>query len=442
MFFKVDFVKAYDSVRWDFFDGVLNKFGFGNKWRTWIQSFLRSSRGSILINGSPTEEFQFFKGLKQACAGLFTGIILSSSLNLSHLFYTDDAMFVGQWCDANIDTLVHILECFYQVSGMRINMSKSRILGVPVEESKVKNAAGKLGCLILKTLFLYLGTKVGGSMSRVLAWKVVVDKKSSLWTRVIKAIHGDDGSVGKNKLGSVRSCWMNVVHESKELENLRVNIFDYIRLKVGNGESTLFWEEKWIDGLVLKDIKRRCEAVSIRCISELINIVPLVPMADRCVWSLESSGEFSVASLRKVIDGERFPGGISGTRWVKLVPIKVNVLAWKIKTDAIPTRFNISRRGITIDSLPCPICDCGVESTSHLFFECSLVRQLARKVSRWWNVGYSDVNSYDEWLKWIVSLRLTGKTKLMIEGVFMLCGGQFGHIVISCFSKINLLRRG
>ena len=45
-------------------------------------------------------------------------------------------------------------------------------------------------------------------------------RKSSLWTRVIKAIHGDDGSVGKNKLVGVRSCWKNIVHESKELENL------------------------------------------------------------------------------------------------------------------------------------------------------------------------------------------------------------------------------
>ncbi|GKB55961.1 RNA-directed DNA polymerase, eukaryota, reverse transcriptase zinc-binding domain protein [Tanacetum coccineum] len=51
LIFKVDFEKAYDSVRWDFLDDVLDKFGFGVKWRNWIQSCLRSSRGSILING-------------------------------------------------------------------------------------------------------------------------------------------------------------------------------------------------------------------------------------------------------------------------------------------------------------------------------------------------------------------------------------------------------
>ncbi|GJZ44442.1 RNA-directed DNA polymerase, eukaryota [Tanacetum coccineum] len=65
LIFKVDFEKAYDSVRWDFLDDILVKFGFGIKWRGWIQNCLNSSKGSILVNGSPTEEFQFYKGLKQ-----------------------------------------------------------------------------------------------------------------------------------------------------------------------------------------------------------------------------------------------------------------------------------------------------------------------------------------------------------------------------------------
>ncbi|GKA52916.1 hypothetical protein Tco_0746231 [Tanacetum coccineum] len=56
------------------------------------------------------------------------------------------------------------------------NEHQSKIMGVNVEDGMVKNAASKLGCLVLKTPFTYLGTKVGGNMSRKQAWKEVVDK--------------------------------------------------------------------------------------------------------------------------------------------------------------------------------------------------------------------------------------------------------------------------
>ncbi|GJR12536.1 RNA-directed DNA polymerase, eukaryota [Tanacetum coccineum] len=92
------------------------------------------------------------------------------------------------------------------------------------------------------------------------------------------------------------------------------------------------------------------------------------------------------------------------TRWIKAVPIKINVLAWKVSLDCLPTRLNISRRGIDIPSILCPICDSVVESSSHLFFGCSLAKDILRRICRWWNVEFSDINSYAEWSSWIVAL--------------------------------------
>nr|GEX73276.1 hypothetical protein [Tanacetum cinerariifolium] len=429
LIFKVDFEKAYDSVRWDFLDDILKKFGFGNKWCAWIQSCLRSSRGSILINGSPTEEFQFFKGLKQGDplslflfilimeslhlsfqrvvdAGMFMGIKLSPSLNLSHMFYVNYAVFVGQWCD-----------------GTKVGGSMSRVQAWKEVVDKVESRLSKWK---MKTL------SIGGSNKATwVKWNSVLASKekrglgkTSLWAKVIKAIHGDDGKVGNDTNTGVWSCWTNIVNEIKILRRQGVNVLDFMLLKLGNGDMTAFWDDNWIGGGVLKDLYPRiyaletCKTVNVStklnnssldnsfrrrtrggvehaqydALSDLLNAVTLVPMVDRRVWSLESSDEFSVASIRKVIDEKRLSIVNSMTRWVKYVPIKVNVLAWKVKIDALLTRLDIS---------------C-----------CSLARQIARKISLWWNVNYVDVNSYVEWLNWLVSLRLTAKLKVMIEGVF------------------------
>ncbi|GJS20362.1 gypsy type transposase [Tanacetum coccineum] len=119
MVFKVDFEKAFNLIRWDYLDDVLKKFGFGDKWCGWINGCLKSAKGSALVNGSPTPEFKFHKGLKQGDplspflfilimeilhlsfkrvmnAGLFASIPLDNSLTISYLFYTDDAIFVGK----------------------------------------------------------------------------------------------------------------------------------------------------------------------------------------------------------------------------------------------------------------------------------------------------------------------------------------------------------
>ena len=130
LLFKVDFDKAFDSVNWDYLDSVLEQMGFGNKWRSWIRGCLSSSRASVLVNGAPTKEFRVTKGVRQgdplspflfiiAMEGLnvalktavekwiFKGVQLpNNGPTISHLFYADDALFVGEWCKSNIKCLV------------------------------------------------------------------------------------------------------------------------------------------------------------------------------------------------------------------------------------------------------------------------------------------------------------------------------------------------
>nr|GEV86418.1 RNA-directed DNA polymerase, eukaryota, reverse transcriptase zinc-binding domain protein [Tanacetum cinerariifolium] len=386
--------------------------------------------------------------LRVVDAGIFKGIKLSSSLSISHMFYADDAVFVGQWCDGNITTLVHGLECFYRASGLRINISKSKIIGVLLDSDKVKCVASKFGCLILKTPFSYLGSKVGGSMSRVHTRNEVVDRvknRLSKWKmktlsiggrltlfksvlgsmpifhmsifrapltvlRTLEsirsqffkgqelnikkaswAIHEDDGKVKGYLKDRAKSCWLSIVNEinslknkGKALKNRYPRIYSLETCKLITVGMKL--AQTSLDSSFRRVPSGGVEQEQFDELSALVHDVTLTPMSDIWIWALESSGDFSVTSVRKVIDDKSLPEVDSKTRWIKYVPIKVNVHYWKVKTDSLPTRYNVSRRGIHIDSIMCAICDKGAETSSLLFFSCCMARQTVRMITRWWDV--------------------------------------------------------
>ncbi|GKB29529.1 RNA-directed DNA polymerase, eukaryota [Tanacetum coccineum] len=278
LIFKVDFEKAFDSIRWDFLDDVLKEFGFRCKWRNWIQSCLTSSKGSILVNGCPTNEFQFYKGLKQGDplspflfilvmeslhlsfqrivnAGMFKGIVLDQSLCLSHMFYADDAIFLGEWSDGNISTLIHVLKCFFHASGLKINLNKSKIMGINVESAQVIQAAAKLGCLVLKCPFYYLGTRVGGSMTRVQAWQEIVEKvksRLSKWKSKTLSI-GGRLTLLKSVLGSIPVFHMSIFKVPSKV----LHILESIRSHFFNGHDPGSKKASWVKwNNVLTDKKR------------------------------------------------------------------------------------------------------------------------------------------------------------------------------------------
>nr|GEY65999.1 RNA-directed DNA polymerase, eukaryota [Tanacetum cinerariifolium] len=157
----------------------------------------------------------------------------------------------------------------------------------------------------------------------------------------------------------------------------------------------------------------------------MVEGISLVNIRDRWIWSLQNLGDFTVASIRKLIDEFTLSEVSSSTCWIKAVHIKVNVLAWKIKLDNLPTRLNISRRGMDIDSILCPTCGKAVESIKHIFFTCQIARDILHLITSWWNIPYMEVSSYEEWLVWISSLRLSIKHKCIFEGV---CYVTWWHI--------------
>lgn len=97
----------------------------------------------ILVMESLHVAFQFILD-----CNLFSDIKLGRNyiITIFHLFYADDAMFIGEWKDLNIQNLVIAFHCFHLASGLKINLHKSKLFGISVNNSSIEAVATRIGC--------------------------------------------------------------------------------------------------------------------------------------------------------------------------------------------------------------------------------------------------------------------------------------------------------
>ncbi|KAJ9555903.1 hypothetical protein OSB04_010517 [Centaurea solstitialis] len=63
-------------------------------------------------------------------------------------------------------------------------------------------------------------------------------------------------------------------------------------------------------------------------------------------WVLESNEIFTVRSIRRLIDNSTLPVTDSETEWIKTVPGKANILLWHALSNRLPTKDNLTKRGV------------------------------------------------------------------------------------------------
>ena len=196
LLFKVDFEKAYDSVDLKYLDTVMVKMNFPTLWRKWISECVGSATTSVLVNGSPTEEFVIERGLRQGdplspflfllaaeglsvlmqsmvSAGLYHGYTIGGGdgVSISNLQFADDTLLLAEKSWANVRSMRAVLIIFEQVSGLKVNFHKSMLTGVNVPDSWLTEAAMVMNCRVGTLPFVYLGLPVGGDARRLEFWK-------------------------------------------------------------------------------------------------------------------------------------------------------------------------------------------------------------------------------------------------------------------------------
>ncbi|GJS14510.1 hypothetical protein Tco_0408982 [Tanacetum coccineum] len=111
-------------------------------------------------------------------------------------------------------------------------------------------------------------------------------------------------------------------------------IFDDEVNKVSKYASRSWWRDIINEVRKLKD-QGGIEQSQFKELTDLLIPIVLNPCPDRWFWSLEGSGEFSVASIRRFIDDQRLLTVDSKTLWIKSVPIKAGDVgnSWRTIDD-------------------------------------------------------------------------------------------------------------
>ena len=199
-----------------------------------------------------------------------------------------------------------------------------------------------------------------------------------------------------------------------------------MRWKVGCGDQTKFWEDKWVCGEMslaekfprlysislqqqsfiqqmgsLKDngwewnftLRRLCFDDEIDSAAVFLNKIQdmILPHQgpDVWEWTANSTGQYTANSAYKVL----MEGAAAVTQedcfaklWSIKVPSKIAIFAWRLIRDRLPTRHKLQRRQVQVADTSCPLCRVEEENAGHLFFHCSKIQPLWWEAMSWINI--------------------------------------------------------
>ncbi|XP_024626870.1 uncharacterized protein [Medicago truncatula] len=427
LLFKVDFEKAYDSVDWGYLDEVMGKMAFPTLWRKWIRECISTTTASVLVNGSPTDEFQMKRGLRQGdplspflflLAAEGVNILMTSAVNLnlftgysigmhnptvlSHLQFADDTLLLGVKSWANVRALRAILVLFENMSGLNpiggdarrlsfwdpvIERLKSRL-----SEWKSRNLSYGGRLTLLKSVLSSL-PGIGGLGVRRLqefniallgkwCWRCLMDREG-LWFKVLSSRYGEHrgrlregGATGsawwreivkiQNGIGVEGGSWFEDLSIHKDLSVGEMHA-------LGWGEDGEAW--RW---------RRRLLAWEEELVVEIRNLITNVTLQETEpeVWLWRPNiGDVDQMLMRQEMHNHNV---ISDAPWHKSVPLKVYICAWRLFRNRWPTKDNLVRRGVITNDTQLCVTGCGKNETiDHLIIHCPIFGDLWQQIKTW-----------------------------------------------------------
>lgn len=270
--FKVDFKKAYDSLRWTFIEHMLTQVGIGPRMKKWIMWCITSASIFVMVNGSPTEPFKLQRGIRQGDPissfiftivsealnfvirkakelGLIDGLrIGSDQILVTHLQFADDTLlFIPQ--DSNvIRNYRRLLQCFGLMTGLEVNFDKSALIHWGVNKNWIDDMSLEIGCKVEKTPFKYLGLPIEDRANRVKCWDPIllkVRKRLAMWKSNLLSMAGRAQLI-KSVLNNLPLYYLSMfklpITVAKKLISIQLKFF-WGSNESQNKLATIAWKE-------------------------------------------------------------------------------------------------------------------------------------------------------------------------------------------------------
>jgi hypothetical protein len=198
---KIDMMKAYDRVEWNYLHGCLRKLGFNS---SWIQSVIRCLtcvRYDVRVNGELTEPVIPSRGILQGdpispYLFLLCTEGLSSMLQqredrgelygirngrlgppISHLLFADDSIFFARIDRKSVMALSDTLQVYCEGLGQKINLDKSSVFfGNHCTDQVKDEVKNMLGVVSEVMNDLYLGIPTSVRQSPTATFKFILER--------------------------------------------------------------------------------------------------------------------------------------------------------------------------------------------------------------------------------------------------------------------------
>ncbi|XP_071708925.1 uncharacterized mitochondrial protein AtMg00310-like [Rutidosis leptorrhynchoides] len=161
---------------------------------------------------------------------------------------------------------MNLLKCFELASGLKVNVHKSSIFGIGVDEAELNVLANHMGCQVGKFPFIYLGLPIGSRMRKLNDWIAVVEKFNNrlLSWKARSTSFGGWVVLIKLVLTSLPLYYFSLFRAPptviKYLESVRRNFF-WGGLGLGSKISWVKWENVinsfWNGGLNIGSLKSK-----------------------------------------------------------------------------------------------------------------------------------------------------------------------------------------